>query len=439
MTSPRPGLPALWLCLGMLGNQTVAATLGHLKGQNLNDSATVCMSVGLMATLTGLDDIRLEPATGSVSGNARTAYSGGDTFRLSSNGAVAVMVTSNGVRNGNSVIGTTWRFDNNPAAFRLVTGDGPHDAEHRIDGTAVLGAISSQKAGAYTGVVTLTVTPEIGGLMGCGASTAWFPTKESWSILAFEDLYPSAGDKDYNDMVVAMRIAEDYNARNQLEHISMDFIPIARGAGYDHALMLSLDGVIEKSRNITTVTDPVFFGDAQVTVTRHNTRTGFNLSQMFTPTQNITIFGSTLQAAGSSYINVDPTKPFVSSVLTAHVDIALASPELNPATRGLAVDDFLYRPYLKVLNTGYDIDLAVNNDADRMLTRDGYPFGLMVPTEWAWPAERGSIDKAYPYFAEYRNWLLGRTSVLSEQAEHWYDYPSGAGSVQLVIPEFQLQ
>lgn len=414
-----------------LASPLSAQTLGSIaQGGKVDDTATVCMSVGLAAALTGLDNITLLPENGGISGNAGTRYSGSDSFHLSSNGRVIVLIDSPGLKNGAYTLATAQDIDGQ--AERLTTAGDSHDADHVLHMSTRLGAISRQKAGQYTGVVTLTVTPEIGGLAGCGDATNYYPRKEAWSILAWEDLYPSAGDKDYNDMVVAMRIAEDYNSEQQLKHISMDFIPVARGAGYDHSLLLSLDGTVDNSRNITTKTAPVFYGDAQISLTRENTRTGASTTTMYTASQNIPIFDNTRTAAGGAYVNVYPGQTWTDAPTVTHLNIDIADPILNPGDRGLLAGQFLYRPFLHVLNTGMDIDLYQLNPNDRMKTSDGYPFGLLVPTEWAWPAERVSIDAAYPYFKDYRLWLTGKSATLSDQALNWFDYP--APNPALVIP-----
>lgn len=411
-----------------------AQTLGSIRdGAQLDDNATVCMSVGLAASLTGLDNITLNPLSGNISGSASARYAGSDAFHLSSNGAVIVLVSGTGLQNGAYTLKPQYSVDGNPDRL-VASGDG-HDADHTLTVSTMLGGISSQKAGAYTGTVTLTVTPEIGGLAGCGDFTNYYPRKEAWSILAWEDLYPSAGDKDYNDMVVAMRIAEDYNSQNQLQHISMDFIPLARGAGYNHSLLLSLDGTVDGSRNITTKTAPVFFGDAQITMTQDNTLNGTSATVMFTASQNIPVFSNTLTAAGGGYVNVTPLKPWVDVPLITHLNIDIADPGLNPGTRGLLAGEFLYRPVLHVINTNQDIDLYQLNPADRMVTGDGYPFGLLVPMEWAWPAERVSIDSAYPYFKEYRLWLTGKTATISEQGMNWFNFPAANSSTLVVHPD----
>lgn len=408
-----------------------AQTLGSIhNGGQVDDNATVCMSVGLAASLTGLDNLTLSPVAGSVSGSASARYAGSDSFHLSSNGSVIVLVSGSGLQNGNYTLKPQYSVDGNPDRL-VASGDG-HDADHTLQVSTMLGGISSQKAGAYTGTVTLTVTPEIGGLAGCGDFTNYYPRKEAWSIMAWEDLYPSAGDKDYNDMVVAMRIAEDYNSQNQLKHISMDFIPLARGAGYNHSLLLSLDGSVDGSKNITTKTSPVFFGDAQISMTQENTITGVSTTQMFTASQNIPVFGNTLAAAGAGYVNVTALKPWVDVPMITHLNIDIADPTLNTATRGLLAGEFLYRPVLHVINTNQDIDLFQLNQADKMKTADGYPFGLLVPMEWAWPAERASIDTAYPYFKEYRQWLTGKTTSISEQGMNWFNFPA-ANSTNLVV------
>ena len=106
------------------------------------------------------------------------------------------------------------------------------------------------------------MTPQIGGLGGCGEFTNRLNDRDGWATLAFEDLYPRVGDGDYNDMVVKYHVEEFYNPQEELERVSLKFEPLARGAGYVHSLNLSLDGLIDKSKNVTAQTNEAFVGDA---------------------------------------------------------------------------------------------------------------------------------------------------------------------------------
>lgn len=395
--------------------------------QDFSDSAMVCMSVGLTASLTDLDDFSLLPT--STDGAAGSIYTGHDDFHLESNGEVAVLVEGSYLQHGDQNNRVTANYTIDGSSDLFTTTDTVHSSQHQLQASVRLGAISAQKAGDYSGTVTLTVTPASGGLTGCGSSTASYPQASVWGTLAFEDLYPSPGDADYNDFVVNFRITENYDANNALETIHMDFVPVARGAGYNHSLKLSLDGVLDKPRNVTTETTPVFSGNAEVKVTKINLNNDQHHVHYYGANDDITVFNSTRSATGSGFFNVYPWQEDQSPNWMTSIDISLDSNTQNIS--GLINGEFNYRPYLHVNNTNKNIDLNFINPNDGMIDVNGYPFAIMVPDDWAWPAERVNIDSVYPHFSEYRQWLIGETEQLSEMAQHWYQYPAAGSDAYL--------
>ena len=75
-----------------------------------------------------------------------------------------------------------------------------------------------------------------------------------------------------------------------------------------------------------------------------------------------------------------------------------------------------------------------------MIDANGYPFGLIVPSDWSWPAEGTNINTVYPYFEEYRRWLAGEAEELSDEAEEWFNYPSpDAGTRVLNLDTLAVQ
>ncbi|MBV1873393.1 MAG: hypothetical protein KUG80_01335 [Gammaproteobacteria bacterium] len=120
-----------------------------------SDSATVSMNVGLYASLTGLDDFSL--STSDADGEAGATYNGDDDFNLESNGQVHVSMSGGNLTNGSDSVATSYSLDSASTAFDTTTGV-IHNASHNVSAQAVLGAISAQKAGSYSGSITITVS-----------------------------------------------------------------------------------------------------------------------------------------------------------------------------------------------------------------------------------------------------------------------------------------
>jgi LruC domain-containing protein len=402
--------------------------LSDARGNStFSDSANVCLSLGLQASITGLDDFELK--TEGISGSAGALYEGSEEFRLESNGGVRVLIDTENLTNDDSTIRVNYLIDN--FGDQLITPpDEIYDETHHLFAKARLGVISAQKAGNYQGTVTLTVVPDYSGSNVCNPQVSQYPNESYWATMAFEDLYPSPGDADYNDMVVNFRIVENYNSENQIETINMEFVPVARGAGFNHSLMLSLDGEIDGQTNANALTDPVFTGGAEVSATYTNLDNGISYTKYFSEGQDITIFSNT-RSTLAGFANVYSGANVVTPKWTTSVNVSLNDPDAN-VMGNLTHGIFNYRPYLSVHNTGQEIDLASINPENGMIDRNGYPFGLIVPSDWAWPAEKANINDVYPYFEEYRQWLANEIDYLSPEAAEWFNYPSSNAGTRLI-------
>jgi len=117
------------------------------------DSATVSLSVGKYAEITGLDDFALSLTTGA-DGAMGSEYGGSDQFSVESNCPILVAVTGTDLAMGSNSISTSYKLDGEDSFQTL----GMHNSSHTISATAELGNVSSQEAGAYSSEVTITVS-----------------------------------------------------------------------------------------------------------------------------------------------------------------------------------------------------------------------------------------------------------------------------------------
>jgi LruC domain-containing protein len=260
-----------------------------------------------------------------------------------------------------------------------------------------------------------------------------FPT-DGWATIAYEDLYPYQGDADYNDLVVNMRVTENYNRNDELISIRMDYVPRARGAGYNHEFAAVLDGEVDPISNISFLSESAYNGVGYATVRRFGVD-GLEVSRnTYTGGADLVIFPDTrtaLPAAPQTFAsNTLAGKCYVEPKVVARVNVVITDPANNKlADRGAPTVN-KYRPVLKVHNTGKDIDVVdVNNaviaapDYNGGMNSQGYPFGIVVPINWAWPMEYQHVELAYPLFADYRTALLSGEEVTGDAAE-WYNHPA---------------
>ncbi len=425
-------LSSIAICLAM---PMKADGFGSVTGSQVIDSATVCFQIGLQAALTGLDDLILEPV--GASGAAGTVYVASDSFHLESNDAVRVLIEGVNLQQGLHTIDTEFLVDGVKEFYDTEPGQ-PHQADHEFKVIATLGAISSQLSGHYQTLATLTVIPLLGGPGGCGESTLTLPgdADTNYTTIAFEDLYPSSGDADYNDFVVRYSVEEHYDAKGNLETVSLDFIPLARGTEFNHALMLDLNGTIERTRTAVSQTEAPFIGNANVTVTYTDLNNGTTRTKHYSADDDIPNFHNT-RSTLAGYANVYADEEFIEPNIQTSVQISLASPELNrlPDDHEIATDK--YRVFLNVMTTNSDIDLAVVNPDDGMIDANGYPFGIVVPGNWAWMLEQHGIEEAYPYFEEYRRYLRGEIDELSAEAANWFRAIDTSSDVTVDLEELE--
>ena len=129
------------LGLSLFASQSALANLD-------TDTANINLTVGLYASVTGLDDFTMFNTSGSN-------YAGSDTFLLDSNGSVRITATTTALT-GSSVTPNV-ALDSGTHTFD-TTANVPHNGMHTLHATVDLSGDNLLAAGNYTGVVTLTVS-----------------------------------------------------------------------------------------------------------------------------------------------------------------------------------------------------------------------------------------------------------------------------------------
>jgi LruC domain-containing protein len=228
-------------------------------------------------------------------------------------------------------------------------------------------------------------------------------------VIAFEDLYPVPGDADFNDVVLQIYNEEDLNTQGQVVRIRGRYRFLARGAGYNHVVLIKLSGsgkliqkVYDGNNNrvsqINTHVDsldkvPLFLKDSLFFANPVYTSSSIYRTQTLC---------SHNAMSGSSYV------PCYSS----EIEIIFDQPQ--PKTKQTSAP---YDLYIYVLNTNKEIHfpgLYLRNDgSDVYLDNDGFPWALLIPTKWNWPLERKYITTGYPCFDE---WYVSRGTNFTD----WY-------------------
>lgn len=268
-----------------------------------------------------------------------------------------------------------------------------------------------------------------------------FDSKDNIVTIVYEDLYPRPGetvenDADYNDSVFDLKVIEVVNSENQLTQIKIDLTPVARGGGYDHGLLMVLDGIkdpvaFNDPTNLKNKTAPLFTGEGRIKVQHINPRTKAVLStqENVSKTADLILFASTKAIFGNrNDANVVNGDAKIQAQDSVHIEIDILDPAKNPVGERTKPDLSKYRFIMHVHDTGMDIDLVNVNPEN--VDRLGFPYGLVVPIGWNYMEATKHVERGYPKFKQYREYLLRVVTDPTYQPApdvlNWFNFPSTA-------------
>jgi hypothetical protein len=252
----------------------------------------------------------------------------------------------------------------------------------------------------------------------CPALT--FNDQDNQATLAFEDIYPTPLDSDYNDFVTNIKVQETYSSLGELNKIVIDYTPSHIGGGLPHKLVTIFDGTVRgrdgwvSNQNIFK-SEPMFAGDA--TIKYELFKAG-------------SVVASSMPAKNQDLIVFDHTKTAVESRLTARITITGIDGKQNllSVRKGLSIKRYrslLYVPDAQNYSSvkRYDIDISDINPAS--YDESGRPLAFFVPVNWRSPKEGVSILTAYPQFQAHADYLKKAISnpslVEPDTAKTWFE------------------
>lgn len=213
------------------------------------------------------------------------------------------------------------------------------------------------------------------------ASTFRYPT-EGYYTISFEDLYPAQGDADFNDYNVRAVFEEDWNAKGEVSRVRANFVHVAKGAGYNHTLHLTIPGITASSYALTR------FGFDGTTMESNTSANGTAISSL----EILSRSNTTIQNSNSSRSNTVFKKG-----KSANLEVILQN-----AVNRVALGPAPYDTFVKVINTNKEIHFPRRyfdaNGKDIYLDSTGFPWALLVPGNFLWPYESTDIRKSYPSF-----------------------------------------
>jgi LruC domain-containing protein len=248
----------------------------------------------------------------------------------------------------------------------------------------------------------------------------YYPSKDTWGTLAFEDMFPSSGDYDLNDLVMSYRYTMISNARNNVVEMNAEYQPLANGASYHNAFGIQFPFASNLIKSVTgqKVTSNL------VKFNANGTEAGQSKAVIM-PYDDVSAF--LFNPGGAYFANTrmefdKVTTPaitvfisFVTPISTGTLDIANNNPFLVSNQRrthevhlpGFAPTDLAD---LKLLGTGEDNSDPSSNRY--YVTKDNHPWALNFASGFTHPVESAAINTAYLHFFDwaqsggtsYRDW-----------------------------------
>ncbi len=251
------------------------------------------------------------------------------------------------------------------------------------------------------------------------ASSRFFPSRQGWVTLAFEDNWPRRGDYDLNDLVVRQRTELFYNSQNLITGLRIRGYIDARGASYHNGFALRLMDIPASLLDSARIT----IAGEDYTKTAERGQDDL-VVQLWRDTHAFTYTGE--DGACAHFNTVKTCRNFPSVPFEFELNFNTELAELNLQQ----FDYFLFRTNFR----GREIHLAdypptqlfdqsqFGKFSDHSDARSGryfrdennLPWALMIPTQWRYPREYIDVVWAYP---EYEIWVESS----GREKNNWYD------------------
>lgn len=239
------------------------------------------------------------------------------------------------------------------------------------------------------------------------AFNSYFPNSNDMVSYAFEDLWPSKGDYDFNDLVVNARYKYVLNASNQIVDVQMKFFVKHIGASFHNGFGVELP---VPAGDVTSVTG-YNITDGLVTMTGAGIEAGQTNAVIIPFDDAFDNFGDTLtmnvQLAGTysmSLWNQTGLNPFIFANATRGREIHMS---------GMAPTDLMDNSWF-----GQSADDSNPAEGRYYKTKEHEPWGLEINSSFRVPVEKVAIEDAY---LKFDTWATSAGSSFSD----WYQDKQG--------------
>lgn len=268
-----------------------------------------------------------------------------------------------------------------------------------------------------------------------------------YATLVFEDLYPTVGDADYNDLVVNYAYQVIKNGFGEVKSVEGTFHLSARGSHLDHAFGVAFRNVNEEVMEGSTVSIERFdtFGQKSIQLKNMNTyqSTQMDGSQFLRITD---VFSSTIGALPGNTTRFANTQHEKADMQAASAKLILTFNEpIDENILGVVP----YDPFLYVNNGFAMIDihlpgfegftdrpshLPLESGPESFISDEGWPWALHLPVDFKYPLEStpiGTFGTKEPAYEDFNEWA---TSDGSNKAD-WFLRPKSRENKKFVIKD----
>jgi LruC domain-containing protein len=275
--------------------------------------------------------------------------------------------------------------DFNDAVFYATTN--PVDAVSTTNLAAITAAVDSDGDGINDAIDDFPFDPN-------KAFNNYMPSIASNGSLAFEDLWPSKGDYDFNDLVVDYNFNQIANAQNNITTLNATFTIANVGGSYKNGFAFSLPISPSKIKSIKNQV----LNSNYTTFSANGTEAGQSQSVIF--------------AIGNAQVKKGTKIPLVIEFNTPVSTSELGSKGGAPYNPFIVVNGDRSRevhlPDMPPTNKGGS-SLGQGDDYSNAATGRYYksnrnlPWALNIFSSFSPPAEKVSIDKTYSRFISWAN------------------------------------
>lgn len=214
------------------------------------------------------------------------------------------------------------------------------------------------------------------------------PSKYGWGTVSFEDLWPTSGDYDFNDLAINYRAIAIINAQNLAVQLDLIIKVKSNGASYTNGFGIEIESLIPSQ--IKSVLGTV--------LTQGYIKQNANGTEMNQDKAVVILFDNS-----HSMLNKEIT-------ISIKFNQPISTNDLGPAPFNPFIiinkirENEVHLPRGHTTSLGKNITTVagVNRDKDGdYLTDNGLPWAINIVHDFKTPKEKVSVNKAYNYFNQW--------------------------------------